>query len=197
MTDDAVPDALKTLDETLSTALPIGLGETGLDHGRRICADSRPRQQRAFEAQLVLAQEHNLPVVLHIVRAHEAAIQTIVRCGLPDRGGMVHSFSGRSHHAQAYLDLGLHISFSGGVTLGNAHHVRTAAALVPLQRLLVETDAPDQSPRKRRGAPNQPAFLIDVIDAMADARGETPLVIAKATEQNARRLFQLPPASAT
>lgn len=192
MSEEAVTAAITTLRQTLATGQPVGLGETGLDHGRRICADSRPRQQRAFEAQLALAKEHDLPVVLHIVRAHDDAIRTLQRCGLPSRGGMVHSFSGHRRHAQAMVELGLHISFSGGITRDTAHHVRRAAATVPLDRLLVETDAPDQPPKKRRPGPNEPAFLIDVIEAVADTRNEAPQAIAEATAHNARRLFHLP-----
>jgi TatD DNase family protein len=139
-----------------------------------------------------MAKQRALPVILHIVRAHAMAIDILKESGLPNSGGMVHSFSGSPADAQAYTALGLHISFSGNITHPNAKKTRRAAAVVPAQQLLVETDSPDQPPYNRRPGPNEPAFLIDVIAAVAKARQEDPAHVATLTALNARQLFDLP-----
>jgi TatD DNase family protein len=179
----------RALDGALGVA-PVGLGELGLDRSRQVAADSLPRQERLFRAQLALARERDLPVVLHVVRAHDRALAILRRDGLPAAGGMVHSASTPPEQVGAWLALGLHLSFAGGVT--RHEKARGAAARVPLDRLLAETDAPDQAPAGRDG-PNEPAWLGDVVRALAEVHGRSPEELAAITEANARRLFRLPP----
>ena len=176
------------LDGGLGVA-PVGLGELGLDRSRQVAADSLPRQERLFRAQLALARARDLPLVLHVVRAHDRALAILRRDGLPAAGGMIHSASTPPDQVPAWIDLGLHLSFAGGVT--RHEKARAAAARVPLHRLLAETDAPDQAPAGREG-PNEPAWLGDVVIALAEVHGRTPEELAAITEANARRLFRLP-----
>lgn len=157
----------------------VALGEIGLDRLR----PDLERQQQAYRAQLELARQHKLPVVLHLVKAHDLVGQELN--GLE---GVVHSYSGSREQLQPYLERGLHISFSSGALRGGKK-VLGALRAVPGERLLLETDAPDQSPR--RGERNEPAFLPEVVDFAARARGEEPEVLARVTAENARRLFRL------
>ncbi|MCK6502815.1 TatD family hydrolase [Myxococcota bacterium] len=190
--DEDEPPLLEALVRALDGGLgvdPVGLGELGLDRGRQVAADSLPRQERLFRAQLALARERDLPVVLHVVRAHDRALAILRRDGLPAAGGMVHSASTPPEQVAAWLALGLHMSFAGGVTRHDK--ARAAAARVPLERLLAETDAPDQPPAGRQGS-NEPAFLPDVVAALAEVHGLPPTALAARVEDNARRLFRLP-----
>ena len=168
---------------------PRALGETGLDYGKKLDQSSHKRQRAAFRQQLQLAKDHSLPVILHIVRAHNDAIRILKEEGVPESGGLVHSFSGNDIQAQQYLELNLHISFSGSVANPRSTRIRKAASMVPIDRLLVETDAPDQTPFNRKPSPNEPAFLIDVIAALAELRGCTANHLASTTAANAHTLF--------
>ena len=186
-----IKDSLDVLRSMLSSPpVPVyAVGETGLDHGRRIDRGTHKVQEEAFRAHLRLARESALPVVLHIVSAHQTAIEILRDEGVPACGGMVHAYSGSAEQVPLYLDLGLHLSFCAAIT--NPHHrrVREAIKRVPADRLLVETDSPDQTPLSRRPAPNEPAFLIDVISAAAALRNEDPAELAAITTANAERLF--------
>lgn len=190
--DAALTAQLEALDAALRgmSALPRphAIGELGLD-ARGENRASLPRQEAVFRAQLTLARVHELPIVLHIVRTHGEALRILKADGVPQRGGVVHSYSGSAELVAEYLSLGLYISFSGALTYPQARRLRAAARAVPLHRLLVETDAPDQTPWPRRPAPNEPSFLGDIIDALAHIRNEPRALICQATDENARRLF--------
>lgn len=177
------------LDGALGAA-PLALGELGLDRSRHVPSDSLERQEALFRAQLALARDRGLPVVLHIVRAHGRALELLRADGLPARGGMVHSASTPAELVPEYLDLGLHLSFAAGVT--RHPRARQAAARVPLDRLLAETDAPDQPPAGHE-PPNRPALLGEIVAALATVHGLGTHDMAERTEANARRLFGLPP----
>ncbi len=171
---------------------PVALGETGLDHGHRIDPHSYPQQEKAFRHQIRLAKKHGLPLILHIVRAHHDAVRILKEEKVQEIGGMVHSFSGNLDQAQQYMRLNLHISFAGSVVDPKNTRIRKAAASIPQERLLVETDSPDQTPKTRKPLPNEPAFLIDVIAAIAELRVQQADEVASLTSRNARTLFGIP-----
>ena len=166
-----------------------GIGETGLDFGAHCSAATHDNQRTALRTHLQLAVEWNLPLVLHVVNAHGAVIDILRQSNLPAAGGMVHSFSGSAEIAREYIRLGLCVSFSGAITNPERKRLRQALASVPDHALLVETDAPDQTPWNRRPSPNEPAFLIDVIAAAAEIRNQSPEDVARLTATNARKLF--------
>lgn len=187
---DALAEALS--QRHLSTLpRPHAVGEIGLDGVDAERRAALPRQERAFRAQLALAREHDLPIVLHILRTHGESLRILKADGVPRRGGVVHSYSGSAELVPEYLKLGLSISFAGAVTHPNARRIAAAARVVPLERLLVETDAPDQTPWARRPAQNEPAFLPEILDALAIIREEPAAILVAATSHNARRLFGL------
>jgi TatD DNase family protein len=153
------------------------LGETGLDNARDRFKHSRELQLQAFEAQLALAQKHRKPLVLHIVKAHALALETLER-RKPANGGLVHSFSGAWADARRYLDLGLTLSVSARVTYPDAADLHETVRKAPADRLVFETDAPDQPPY---GAPVTPAgklhtplSLLKVVQKVSEIRGESP-----------------------
>lgn len=175
---------------------PVAVGECGLDFFvEGLDADT---QQSFFEGQLRLAHEFGLPVIVHARRAVDAIIATVKRIGGSGPGhalrGVVHSFSGSPQQARHLFDLGFLIGLGGPVTHERAQRLRRLAASVPLESLLLETDAPDQPDARHRGERNEPSRLPFVCETIAALRGVDPAEVARATTDNARRLFALPEA---
>lgn len=176
------------LRDTLAHPRVVGLGEIGLDFYRDYAPHDR--QRVAFRAQLTLAQECGLPVVLHSRAAEEETVVTLAEVGITT--GVLHSFSGSLAVAERALALGLHISLTGPVSYPKAEHQRELARLIPLDRLLLETDCPYLAPQARRGKRNEPAFLRFTAEAIAAARGAAIEEIIAATTANTIELFGLP-----
>lgn len=190
--DDERAVQLSALREALERSSPsvVALGEIGMDG----VGDRRDRfaaQAELFAGQLRLARRHDLPVLLHVLRAHEEALKILSDVGVPSAGGVVHSYSGSPELVPRYLAHGLHLSFSGSVTWHPDGRAARAVRACPLDRLLVETDAPDQTPLARRPAANEPSFLPDVVRAVAEIRGEPVDLVAHATYQNACRVLRI------
>jgi TatD DNase family protein len=149
-----------------------------------------PLQEYAFRAQLALARERNLPVILHIIRAHGRALEILREDGLPKAGGMVHSYSGSAELVDDYQKLGLFISVSGGITRMKESKASAVLAAIDKNRLLVETDCPDQAPKDRGlGVRNLPLWLHDVVASVATLSGTTKEEVAQRTHANTLRLF--------
>src|SRR5262249_47569199 len=129
------------------------------------------------------------PLVVHVLRAHDAAPRILREEGAAEVGGVMHSYSGGAHLVPVYRELGVCFSFAGPVTYANAKRPIAAARAIPDELLLAETDAPDQAPAPHRGGRSEPAFVAAVIAGLAVARGTTPEAIAALTTANARRLF--------
>ena len=169
----------------------VAVGETGLDRYR----DHTPFdvQQEWFARHLALAHERNLPVVIHCRECERDVIDQLAALGRPVQG-VLHSFTGQWEHAEAFLDLGLHLSFAGMVTFSNKKldPLRDIAARVPLDRLLVETDSPYLAPHPHRGSTNEPARVVLTAKRVAELRGMSFAELAFETTSNARRLFGLP-----
>ncbi len=182
------PPHLDRLREWIQCERPVAIGECGLDYF--VEDPDRARQQRCFDGQLRLAREFDLPLILHARRAVDAVIASIRKVG--GLRGVVHSFSGSRQQAQQLWELGFLIGVGGPVTYERAQRLRQLAAEMPVDCLLLETDAPDQPDAGIRGERNEPARLAKVCDTVAALRGETPEAIAAATTANAVRLFSLP-----
>lgn len=179
-----ITEAVSALESLCEIA--DGIGETGLDFAQSF-REHENVQRALFGTHLALAQQNCLPLVLHVVRAHGAALELLSSAGALQ--GVVHSFSGSAEMVTQYVKLGLHISVSGSVCDPRSKKLRKAVEAIPDEALLVETDFPDQTPITRRPAPNEPAFLVDVIKEVAFLRGEEPETIAALTHKNASRLF--------
>ena len=169
----------------------VALGETGLDRYR----DRTPfaLQQEWFVRHLALARELDLAVVIHCRESEQDIIDELSRQRRPVRG-VLHSFAGSRDDAQAFLDLGLYLSFAGMVTFTNKSldPLREIAACIPIDRLLVETDSPYLSPHPFRGRRNEPARVAVTAERIAELRGLSLCDLTRFTTENARRLFSLP-----
>lgn len=163
----------------------VAIGETGLDY--HYDNSPRPVQREAFGRQLALARTCDLPVIVHTREAEEDTIALLGEHG-PLRG-VVHCFTGSAKLAERALDMGLMLSFSGILTFPKSDALRTVAARVPEDRLLVETDAPYLSPVPHRGQRNEPAFVTATAAALARLRGASPERLGEATTENFKRLF--------
>ncbi|NID14431.1 TatD family hydrolase [Luteibacter yeojuensis] len=165
----------------------VAVGEIGLDF--HVEGLDPQRQRDLFVRQLRIAREHDLPVIVHARRAFEEVIHTLRRIG--GLRGVVHSFSGSEEQARQLFDLGFHIGIGGPVTYERAHRIHRVVTDMPLEWLLLETDAPDQPCSRHRGERNEPAYMRDVLSAVARLRGESEEHVAMRTTANAIALFKL------
>ena len=175
------------LAEQLPQAKVVAVGEIGLDYHW----DASPRaiQREAFRDQLELAHELKLPVNVHTRDAMSDTYDILKDSNVRGFGGVIHNFNGDPEWLQKFLDLGLYVSFSGVVTFKNAKEVHESARLVPLDRVLVETDAPYLTPMPYRGKQNEPAYTRYVVEKIA-ALKELPIEeVAAATYQNTMELY--------
>jgi TatD DNase family protein len=169
----------------------VAVGECGLDY--HYDHSPRPVQRAMFAAQVALAHEHDLPLVVHTREAWRDTFDILDAEGMPERT-VFHCFTGGPEEAGACLARGGHLSFSGIVTFPSAGDVRSAAAMCPLDRALVETDSPYLAPVPHRGRPNRPALVPLVGAAVAEAMGADVDAVAEATWANAERVYGLPAA---
>lgn len=182
------PGHLDDLRVWLETEAPVAIGECGLDYF--VDGLDHAAQQHYFDGQLALAREFDLPVIIHARRAVDAVIAAIRRVG--GLRGVVHSFSGSEEQARQLWKLDFLIGLGGPVTYERAQRLRRLIREMPLDYLLLETDAPDQPDADIRGQRNEPARLTHICHVMAQLRGIEAAEIAASTTQNAQRLFKLP-----
>jgi len=185
---DHRPAHLDELRAWLERERPCAVGECGLDFF--VDGLDAATQRQYFDGQLQLAREFDLPVIVHARRAVEEVIQTLRRVG--GLRGVVHSFSGSPEQARQLWDLGFLVGLGGPVTYPRANRLRTLVATMPLEFLLLETDAPDQPDAGIRGQRNEPARLPAIAATIAGLRGQPVEEVAAQTTANALRLFDLP-----
>jgi TatD DNase family protein len=183
--EDADLEALATV---VAAARPVAIGEIGLDWF--VEGLDRERQQVLFERQLAIARDANLPVILHVRRAHDAALAILRR--LRVRGGIAHAYSGSLEQARQYLDLGFRLGFGGMLTFERSTKLRRLARELPLEAIVLETDAPDLTVASHRGERNSPEYLPEVLAALAEVRDADPANVAARTTANACAVFGLP-----
>ena len=182
------PEHVQALSTWLDTGPAVGIGEIGLDF--HVAGLDHTLQRDYFSRQLRLARERQLPVIVHARGALEEVILTLRRVG--GLRGVVHSFSGSEQQARQLWQLGFHLGIGGPVTYARAQRLRRIVAQMPIEFLLLESDAPDQPDADQRGQRNEPARVANVLNCVAALRGESAAAIAAATSANARRLFDLP-----
>jgi TatD DNase family protein len=193
------PNDAARLGDDLSAALAVidalaphprvrAVGETGLDYFRTQGAEGRALQKTAFAAHIQMAKVHDRTLVIHDRDAHAEVLDVLDAEGAPTRIVM-HCFSGDAAFARACLDRGAHLSFAGTVTFKNNHHLRDALALTPLDRVLVETDAPYLTPTPLRGRPNASYLIPHTARFMADTLGVTDDELCEALDVNAEVAF--------
>mgnify|MGYP001121503243 CR=1 FL=1 len=189
--DDHTDADVEALAVAVATARPVAIGEIGLDWF--VEQLDRERQQQLFERQLAIARAADLPVILHVRRAHDAVLATLKRARV--RGGIAHAYNGSLDQAWQYLDLGFRLGFGGMLTFERSTRLRRLARELPLDAIVLETDAPDLTVASHRGQRNSPEYLPECLAALAEVRGEDLDTIAARTTANARATLGLPAAA--
>jgi len=166
----------------------VAIGEIGLDYFRNL--SSKEDQMSAFKAQLILAQELALPVIIHDREAHSDVLQVLSKFKGKIKG-IMHCFSGNQEIAQQCMDLGFLISFAGNVTYPKAYQLHEAAQWVNLENMLIETDCPFLTPQEARGKRNEPSYLPMTAKKIADLKGTSIEAVAEATAKNAKTIYKI------
>lgn len=179
---------LAELEQRLERDRPVAVGEIGVDFF--VPELDRERQLHLFESQLALARDAGLPVLLHIRKAHDQVLAALHRIRVV--GGIAHAFNGSLQQAERFIELGFCLGFGGMLTFERSTRLRRLARELPLEALVLETDAPDMTVAAHRGERNSPEYLPDCLAALAEVRDADPVEIAAATSANARELLALP-----
>jgi TatD DNase family protein len=192
--DRAGDDDLVALDALLAQGRAVAVGEIGLDHYDCAPGFDAARQVSFFIAQLELARRYGLPVILHARRAQDAVLVALRRVGLKGgvAGGIAHAFNGSAQQAAAFIALGFKLGFGGAMTYTGSRRIRRLAVELPLESIVLETDAPDMPPAWARGARNAPENLVRYAETLAALRGVPVEEIIRVTTANARGVLKLP-----
>jgi len=180
---------LEKLDKLTAQKLPLAIGEIGLDF--YITDTDKNKQKHIFEQQLLIAKKYQLPVVLHVRKAHDDVLSHLKNKTLT--GGTCHAFNGSYEQAKRYIDLGFKLGFGGTLTFPNARKIHQLAKQIPLEHIVLETDAPDMSGYAHQGQRNQPDFIGDALIALSEIKQMPPEQVAEQTSLNARQIFNLQP----
>jgi TatD DNase family protein len=174
----------------------VAMGEIGLDYYRTIESKDRKFQKKRFEQQLDLAVKTGLPVILHSRDAGKGStgivhpdLLAVLKNNLPPKLGVAHSFTGTLEEAKKYLDLGFYLGFNGIITF--ARQYDEMVRYVPMDRILIETDAPFLAPEPYRGKRNEPAYIVEVVKKVAELKNEHLEKVINQTTQNSKRLFNI------
>ncbi len=178
----ATPDDLDKLRDYFAQADTVAVGEIGLDFF--VKSSDEEKQEFYFAEQLKLAREFDLPVLLHIRRAQDTVLKHLRRIHV--RGGIAHAFNGSEQQAEEFIKLGFKLGFGGAMTYSRATRLCKLAAILPLESIVLETDAPDIPPCfLERGQPNKPEYLPRIAQTLAELRGVSLKEIARVTTENA------------
>ena len=186
---DYTPEAEQMIVSHLRDKKVVALGEIGLDY--HWMTAPKEKQEEVFKRQIALSKEYDLPFVVHTRDALEDTLAIIKSEGVGLAGGIMHSYSGSLEMAEQFVELGMMISFSGVVTFKKALDIQEAATKLPLDKILVETDAPYLAPVPKRGKQNHPAYTRYVVEKIAELRGLSVKEVASATYGNAMRIFKI------
>lgn len=184
--DDVLPD-FDQLRKLAANSQVVAIGETGLDY--YYSNDNAGLQQQSFKQHLLLSSELCKPVVVHTRNATDDTIDLIDQFGDPEVGGVLHCFTESWEMASQALALGYYISFSGIITFKNASELRKVVSRVPVDRLLIETDSPYLAPAPHRGKKNEPRYVVEVAQCVAEIKGLDISEVAEITSTNFDNLF--------
>jgi len=182
------PEHLRALAEAIDTWRPVAVGEIGLDFF--IPDADRGIQRQLLAAQLDIARDAGLPVILHVRKAHDEVLSMLRRHRV--KGGIAHAFNGSLQQADAYLDLNFRLGFGGMLTYDRSRKIRALAKALPMQAIVLETDAPDMTVASHHGQRNSPEYLPECLQALAEVREEAPELLAQQSSNNARDVLGLP-----
>ena len=180
-------DGLQALQAMLDQHPAVAVGEIGLDYA--VDGLDRDAQQVLFEAQLVIARDAGLPVILHVRKSHDQVLATLKRIRVC--GGICHAFNGSLQQASLYQALGFRFGFGGMLTFERSTKLRALAQALPVESLVLETDAPDMTVMQHRGERNSPEYLPYSLAALAEVRNEDAEELARITTANVREVLNL------
>jgi len=188
---DCTPERIAQLRDLAGSNKVVAIGESGLDF--HYMHSPPAAQEASLRAHLALAAELGLPIVIHCRDAERRLVEIVRDTGIGPRGGVIHCFTGDVSAAREFLELGFCISFSGIITFRNSAPIREAAAIVPGDRVMVETDSPYLAPEPYRGRRNEPAYVTRTLELLANLRRADAGALGAEVIANAARVFRLPP----
>ncbi|MGB4062585.1 MAG: TatD family hydrolase [Azonexus sp.] len=183
--DQSSPEDLSRLRDWVQQSPPVAIGEIGLDF--YVSGPDIERQTHFFVEQLKLAREFDLPVLLHVRRAIDPVLKQLRRIGV--RGGIAHAFNGSRQQADEFIKLGFVLGFGGAMTFSGSTRIRELAKTLPLEAIVLETDAPDIPPAWLNGGRNSPAELPRIAEGLAELRGISLTALVAQTAANARAVL--------
>lgn len=186
--DEHRPEHLAELKALVAQERPVAIGEIGLDYF--VPGLDHAAQQALLEAQLKIARDADLPVILHVRKAIDPILATLRRIRV--KGGIAHAFNGSRQQAEQFIALGFKLGFGGVATFERAQRIRRLLRELPPEAIVLETDAPDLAPAWYKGERNSPEYLPGILEIIADLRGEPPAQVAAQTTANAFAVLGLP-----
>jgi TatD DNase family protein len=185
--DEHQPQHLAELDELIDVHTPVAIGEIGLDYYLQKL--DREKQRLFFTKQLIIANRHALPVIIHCRKAHDDCLQLLRQT--PVKGGIIHAFNGSIQQAQAYLEMGFLLGFGGMLTYPRSRKLRGLVKQLPLTGMVLETDAPDMVVAAHQGERNSPAYLPMVAQSVAEIKQVSVDQVAMQTSRNVQAIIAL------
>lgn len=179
------PQHLIELNELVESHSPIAIGEIGLDYYRKEL--DKEKQIAFFSKQLVIAKQHELPVIIHNRKAHDDCINLLNEVGI--NKGIIHAFNGSIQQAEKYIELGFLLGFGGMITFERSNKLRALVKQLPIESIVLETDAPDMTVEQHHGSRNSPHYLPYVVDSIASIKKFSEHRVATITTANARKIF--------
>lgn len=179
------PQDLLELDKLIKAHKPIAVGEIGLDFYDKNC--NKDKQIAFFTKQLIIAKRHKLPVIIHNRKAHDECLSILQR--VKPKGGIIHAFNGSIQHAEKYIELGFLLGFGGMLTYSHSRKLHKLVKHLPIEHLVLETDAPDMSVAQHRGERNSPEYLPLILDAMCQITKISKMELANTLTANHKKLF--------
>ena len=187
--DQHQPHHLNELDELVEKHQPTAIGEIGLDFYHKPQSSEKEKQRLFFTKQLIIANQRNLPVIIHNRKAHDVCIDILKEQNLP--GGIIHAFNGSIQQANNYIKLGYKLGFGGMLTFERSNKLRQLAEQLPIESIVLETDAPDMTVAQHSGQRNSPEYIPFIAKSLAEIKQMSVEKIAIETTLNAKSVFNL------
>ena len=183
------PQHLNELDELTTDHQPIAIGEIGLDFYNNKNIENKEKQTLFFDKQLVIAKQHNLPVIIHNRKAHDQCISLLQEHQV--KGGIIHAFNGSIQQAEKYIEMGFMLGFGGMLTFERSSKLKKLVQQLHIESIVLETDAPDMTVSQHSGERNSPEYIPYILNSLSKLTGKTTEEVAQITTQNAKQVLNL------
>ena len=185
--DQHQPQHLNELDDLVSAHKPIAIGEIGLDFYNNKDTENNEKQRVFFDKQLIIAKQHKLPVIIHNRKAHDPCLSMLKEHEI--NGGIIHAFNGSIQQARKYIEMGFMLGFGGMLTFERSSKLHSLAKQLPLESIVLETDAPDMTVFQHSGERNSPEYIPFIVTSLSELTGKTIEEIAQVTTDNAKQVL--------